>query len=101
MSARDHHVVGHAPDYSARHHAFRHFDGTPDWRHTHPAWQPPRSRVTVRQRLKGGLRRASTWALDFIHPDPRERRIIYTYLLVGTWIVMIVIGVLAKHGIHP
>lgn len=33
MTARDHHAVGHAPDWSRRHHLFRHLDGSDaDWR---------------------------------------------------------------------
>lgn len=72
-----------------------------DWRRSGPAWTAPRDVPSVRTRLRAALRRAGQWALRQIHEDPRERRIIYTYLLVMTWLVMCVIGILAKHGIHP
>lgn len=73
----------------------------PDWRADRPAWQPPRNIASGRTRVKRWLRRAGQWALDFIHPDPRQRRVIYIYLLIATWLVMIAIGVLAKLGVHP
>lgn len=100
MNTREHHVAGQAPDYSRPAQAFRHFDRRrADWRGHRPGWEP--FRPAFRQRMRSFLRRAGQWALNQIHPDPRERAVIYAYLLIATWIVMIAIGVMAYHGIHP
>lgn len=119
MNAREHHVIGKPPVWSRLAQRFHRFDGAlvdrymqdeereddarlaSDWRCCGPAWAPPRNTPGLRMRIRAALRRAGQWALDFIHPDPRQRRIIYIYLLVATWAVMVVIGILAKHGIHP
>lgn len=116
---REHPVADQPPAWSRLAQCFRRDDGTLvdryvreeeredarrtyDWRRDRPAWAPPRDVISRRARLRAILRRAGQWALAvFIHPDQRERRIIYTYLLLATWVVMIVIGILAKHGIHP
>lgn len=114
MNTREHHVAGQPPSWSRPSQAFRHFDGSlaDDWRHAQPGLlQPRRRRARGRvQRLRAWLRglpwkrwarRVGAWALDQVHPDPRERRKIYIYLVVATWVVMCTIGVLAAHGIHP
>lgn len=99
---REHHVAGRAPIWSRWSLAFRHLDGSPcDWRHDKPAWRRPRNLVSRRARFKRWLLGAGAWALYQIHPDPRERRKIYIYLLVMTWLVMCTLGVLAGHGILP
>lgn len=104
---RDHHVIGNAPNWSRWSQAFRHLDGRPcDWRHAKPGWQPPRDLELRRARRqaqhRARLHRLGQWALGFfVHPDPVERRKIYTYLIVATWIVMCTIGMLAAHGVHP
>jgi len=108
MSAREHHIVGVPPSWSRSSQAFRHFDGSlaDDWRHARPGSVPQRRRARGRIRrlrawLRGLPRRAGAWALDFIHPDPRERQKIYIYLIVASWVVMCTIGILAARGIHP
>lgn len=114
MNARERHVAGQPPNWSRPSQAFRHFDGTlaNDWRHAHPGLPTARCRrVRFRSRIRDEarwpwvrrwLRLAGAWALDQIHPDPRERRKIYIYLTVSMWVVMLTIGFLASHTkVHP
>lgn len=75
-----------------------------DWRTAKPAWQPPRDVSSRFDRLRAWLRRAGRWVLSQIHEDPRERQIIFNYLLIATWVVMCFIGVMAAtagKGVHP
>lgn len=93
-------------DWSRASQMFRHLDGSPcNWRDAKPGWQTPRDvmrhRALRRALRRARLRRLGQWAIDFIHPDPRERRKIYIYVVLASWAVMITMGLLAAHGILP
>jgi hypothetical protein len=102
MNARERHGVGAPPSWSRPSQAFRHFDGSApnDWRHAHPGL-PAKRRRAARFPWRRWARHVGAWALNQIHPDPRERQRIYIYLIFSAWVVMCTIGILAAHGIHP
>lgn len=102
MNPREHHVAHQPPAWSRRAQQFRKLTLRASDPVAEPVtWRTPRDVQRRNVLVRRWLRRVCDWALNFIHEDPRERRLIFDYLIVATWIVMCVIGVLASWGIHP